>query len=89
MDLMNPCGVFTPRSAPLTPRVALTPSTVIGLLDNSKKNADVLLRRLQQRLADVYGVEQFRWLKKEAARPADLGPAFIDECDAAVAAVCD
>ncbi len=89
MQLMNPCGTFTPKSAPLTPRNPLTPSTVVGLFDNSKKNADVLLGHLERRLRDAYGVREFRRFKKEAARPADFDAAFTRDCDVVIAAVCD
>ena len=89
MELMNPCGVFDVRSAPLKPRVALGENTTVGLFANDKKNADVLLQHLQRGLAESYGVQDFRWFLKEATEPAVFTPDFIEVCDAVVGAVCD
>ena len=89
MELMNPCGVFDVRSAPLKPRVALGENTTVGLFANDKKNADVLLQHLQRGLAETYGVQEFRWFLKEATEPAVFTPDFIEVCDAVVGAVCD
>ena len=89
MEVMNPCGAFEVRSAPLTPRAALNRGATVGLLANDKKNADVLLGYVQQHLSERLGIENFRWLRKEATRPADLTEEFTRGCDAVVAAVCD
>ncbi len=89
MELMNPCGVFDVRSAPLKPRAALGENTTVGLFANDKKNADVLLQHLQRGLAETYGVQEFRWFLKEATEPAVFTPDFIEVCDAVVGAVCD
>ena len=89
MELMNPCGVFDVRSAPLRPRVALGPDTTVGLFANDKKNADVLLQHVQEGLAASHGVKDFRWFLKEATQPAVFTREFIEGCDAVVGAVCD
>ena len=89
MELINPCGVFDVQSAPLTPRVALGSDTTVGLFANDKKNADVLLQRVQQGLAESYGVQDFRWFLKEATQPAVFTQEFVQGCDAVVGAVCD
>ncbi len=89
MELMNPCGVFETKAAPLAPRVALGPDVTVGLFANDKKNADVLLDHLRRGLAQTFGVRQFRWFMKEASEPATFTDAFVRECDAVVGAVCD
>ena len=89
MDLQNPCGVFESVSRPLSPRRPIVPDTTVGLLANDKKNADVLLGHVQRRLEADHGVRQFRWLRKEATRPADLTAEFIADCDVVAAAVGD
>ena len=89
MDFMNPCGAFEAKSAPLTPRVSLSEKTTIGLFANDKRNADVLLEHVQQRLELDHGIEKFLWFKKEASQPATFTEAFTSGCDAVVAAVCD
>ena len=89
MELINPCGVFEQKTAPLSPRVVLGPDVTVGLFANDKKNADVLLEHLQRGLADVHGVRHFRWFMKEASAPAVFTEEFVRDCDAVVGAVCD
>ncbi len=89
MEVMNPCGVFEVKSAPLTPRAALDADATVGLLANDKKNADVLLKYVQRHLSERLGISNFLWLRKQATRPADLTEEFTRDCDAVVAAVCD
>lgn len=89
MELMNPCGVFETRDAPLAPRVVLGPDVTVGLFANDKKNADVMLDHVRQGLADTFGVRDFRWFLKEATEPAAFTEEFLTECDAVVGAVCD
>ena len=89
MELMNPCGVFETKTAPLAPRAVLGPDVTVGLFANDKKNADVLLDHVRRGLADSFGVRDFRWFMKEATEPAAFTDEFVRECDAVVAAVCD
>ena len=89
MELMNPCGVFERKAAPLSPRVVLGPDVTVGLFANDKKNADVLLDHLRRGLAEAHGVRDFRWFMKEASAPAVFTDEFVRECDAVVGAVCD
>ena len=89
MDLQNPCGVFESESKPLTPRRPIDSGTTVGLLANDKKNADVLLGHVQKRLEADHGIREFRWLHKEAVRPAQLTPQFVADCDVVAAAVGD
>ena len=89
MDLQNPCGVYESESKPLTPRRPIGADTTVGLLANDKKNADVLLGHVQKRLEADHGIREFRWLHKEAVRPAQLTPQFVADCDVVAAAVGD
>ena len=89
MDVQNPCGVFESESRPLAPRTPIGSQTTVGLLANDKKNADVLLGHLQRQLESDPGIREFRWLHKEAVRPADLTDQFIADCDVVAAAVGD
>ncbi len=89
MDLLNPCGAFESVSRPLCPRRPIGPDTTVGLLANDKKNADVLLGHVQRRLEADHGIRQFRWLRKDATRPADLTDGFVSDCDVVAVAVAD
>ena len=89
-ELMNPCGAFEARPAPLVPRLpAVGPDTVVGLLANDKKNADLLLANVEALLGERHGVREFRWLRKEASSPARLTEEFIAQCDVVAAAIAD
>ena len=44
----------------------------VGLIDDSKRNADVLLEELAETLRNRYEIREVRWLRKpSASRPAD------------------
>ena len=89
-ELMNPCGVFEERPAPLTPRpTALGPDTTVGLLANDKKNADVFLENVEMLLRECHGVTSFRWFRKEASSPARFTEEFIAGCHVVAAAIAD
>jgi hypothetical protein len=76
MDVLSPV-----RSAPtplraLSPRRATLAGARIGVLDNSKPNADTLLGRVAELLVERHGAASIaRWQKPGASRPA----AMIDE----------
>lgn len=90
VELMNPCGVFEERPAPLAPRPpVLGPDTAVGLFANDKKNADLLLEHVETLLRERHGVEKFRWFRKEASSPARFTEEFIEECDVVAAAIAD
>jgi hypothetical protein len=64
----------------------------LGIIDDSKRNADVLLEELAEVLRTRYEIADVRWHRKpSASRPAD--PAAIRElaetCDAVVIAIGD
>ena len=89
MDLQNPCGVFEPVLQPLSPRRSIDSETTVGLLANDKKNADVLLGYIQGHLESDHGIRSFRWLKKDATRPAELTAEFVADCHVVVSSVGD
>ncbi len=64
----------------------------LGIIDDSKKNADVLLEELADVLRNRYEIAEVRWHRKpSASRPAD--PATLkdlaEHCDAVIIAVGD
>ncbi len=74
------------------PRLSSLAGARIGLIDDSKRNADVLLEELAEALRTRYEIGEVRWHRKpSASRPAD--PAAMQElaqqCDAVVIAVGD
>lgn len=72
MDVLNPCGAQTRRCEPLAPRPGGLAGRSIGILDNSKPNAGVLLARVAELLAARAGAASLRmWRKSTSAQPAD------------------
>lgn len=81
MDVLSPIAQPTTEVKPLAPRRADLRGCRIGILDNSKPNADVLLRRVAERLVERAGAASIRtWPKPGASHPA----AVIDEVAGAV-----
>ena len=90
--LVNP--TTEPIVAPFdgAPRLPSLAGTRLGIIDDSKKNADVLLEELMELLRTRYEISEVKWHRKpSASRPAD--PAAIRElaesCDSVIVAVGD
>ncbi len=74
------------------PRLPSLAGAKLGIIDDSKKNADVLLEELVELLRTRYEISDVKWHRKpSASKPAD--PAAIRElaesCDAVIVAVGD
>ena len=70
--LVNP--VTQPIVAPFdgAPRLASLAGTRLGLIDDSKRNADVLLEELAEVLRTRYEITEVKWHRKpSASRPTD------------------
>ena len=90
--------LVNPTTEPITPPFAGAPrlpslaGTRVGLIDDSKRNADVLLEELAETLRTRYEIAGIKWHRKpSASRPAD--PSAIEElaqeCDSVVIAIGD
>ena len=90
--LVNP--VTQPIVAPFNgaPRLVSLAGSRLGIIDDSKRNADVLLEELAELLRTRYEITDVKWHRKpSASRPAD--PAVIkdlsEHCDAVIVAIGD
>jgi hypothetical protein len=90
--LVNP--TTEPMVAPFNgaPRLPALAGTRLGIIDDSKRNADVLLEELAEILRTRYEISDVKWRRKpSASRPAD--PAAIRElaehCDSVIIAIGD
>ena len=90
--LINP--TTQPLVAPFNgaTRLPSLAGTRLGIIDDGKKNADVLLEEIAQVLGDRYEISNFRWHRKpSASRPAD--PVAIadlaEHCNAVVVGIGD
>ena len=66
--------VTQPIMAPFdgAPRLASLAGTRLGIIDDSKRNADVLLEELSEVLRTRYEITEIKWHRKpSASRPAD------------------
>ena len=53
------------RQHPLAPRLETLQGTVLGILDNSKTNADRYLRLVAEELQELYGVAEYKLVTKD------------------------
>lgn len=90
--LVNP--TTEPVIAPFAgaPRLPTLAGARLGLIDDSKRNADALLEELSETLRTRYEIAEVRWHRKpSASRPADPAAiaALVKDCDAVVIAIGD
>ena len=90
--LVNPTTEAVVAAFQGAPRLPSLAGTRLGLIDDSKRNADVLLEELAEVLRTRYEISEVRWHRKpSASRPAD--PAAVAElvrdCDSVIVAVGD
>lgn len=86
MEILDPVGSTSAPSRSLAPRPASLQGAVIGVLDNSKPNARVLLEGVARALADKLGARDVRvWRKPGASIGATR--AVLDEIAAQCGAV--
>ena len=73
MDVLSPVGPVSRAFKPLAPRRGSLAGRSVGLLDNSKPHAGLLLERVAQLLAERAGVGPVTiWRKPTAAQPAQV-----------------
>ena len=90
--LVNPTtqAIIAPFNG--APRLKSLAGTRLGIIDDSKRNADVLLEELVELLRTRYEISDVRWHRKpSASRPAD--PAAVrdlaEHCDWVMIAIGD
>ena len=90
--LVNPTTQAVVAPFDGAPRLPSLAGTRLGIIDDSKRNADVLLEELVDLLRTRYEISDVKWHRKpSASRPAD--PKAIQElardCDSVVIAIGD
>lgn len=74
----DPRGSVSAQEKPLAPRLRQLQGIRLGILDNTKWNANKLLRRLRDALQESHGLSQVNYYRKESfSKFAD--PALIQE----------
>ena len=73
MKVLDPIPRVERQVRALAPRPGTLHGRRLGILDNSKPNADVLLGRVAERLAAHAGMGPARWWRKPgSSRPATI-----------------
>jgi len=92
MDVLDPAGSVAIDAKVLARRPAALAGATIGILDNSKPNARVLLDRVAQGLRERFGASDVRTWRKPTSSSGAL-PAVLDEiagaCTVALTASAD
>ncbi len=78
MDILDPAGGTSAAQRQLAPRPGALGGLVIGILDNSKPNAAVLLEAVAALLRERFGARGVRVWQKPGASTAAV-PAVLDE----------
>ncbi len=95
---MSEYTLVNPTTEPVTPpfdgapRLPTMAGANVGIIDDSKRNADVLLQELAEVLRTRYEIGDVKWHRKpSASRPADSAAiaALATDCDAVVIAIGD
>lgn len=91
LEVLDPRGEVEHQSLPIAGRLDSLEGATVGLLDNSKSNADIFLKAIGEHLQSEYGVEEMVFRRKDKSPiPADsIADQLHSQCDAVVNAYGD
>lgn len=91
LEVLDPRGEVEHQSLPIAERLDSLEGATVGLLDNSKSNADIFLKAIGEHLQSEYGVEEMVFRRKDKSPiPADsIADQLHSQCDAVVNAYGD
>ena len=85
IDVYVPTGAVDTQTKKLAPRLESLRGARIGILDNCKEFADVVLRGVAEALQRDFGVEQVRfWRKSYLGIPSAYAEEMAAQCDAVI-----
>ena len=80
-----PTGAVDARHRQLAPRLKSVRGARIGILDNCKEFADVVLRGVAEVLKREHGVAEVKfWRKEYLGIPSQFAPEMAAQCDAVI-----
>ncbi|MFT7391563.1 MAG: hypothetical protein ACI9ZH_001793 [Paracoccaceae bacterium] len=92
-ELFDPCGAIDREERPLAPRKTALAGLRLGILDNSKWNANKLLRGASAALSDAAGFASVSYYVKthgfSTDAPTELIARIAQECDVVLTAIGD
>jgi len=90
LSLLNPRATFRHEEHPIAPRLSSLNGIVLGLIDSSKDNADVILQVIETELRKRYDITRIYHIRKPiSSEPADIPDDFFNMCHAVVNALGD
>ena len=85
IEVYLPTGAADTATRKLAPRLATLQGARIGILDNCKEFADLVLRGVASMLERDYGVASVKtWQKTYLGIPSPYAEAMAAECDAVI-----
>ena len=85
VSVYAPSGAVDTQSKKLAPRLKSLRGARIGILDNHKEFADVVLEGVVEALERDYGVEMVRlWKKDYLGIPSPYAEEMAQQCDAVI-----
>ena len=85
IEVYLPTGVADTRTKKLAPRLKTLKGARIGILDNCKEFADVVLRGVAEALESKYGVAEIRfWQKSYLGIASPYAAEMAAQCDAVI-----
>jgi hypothetical protein len=80
-----PTGVTDTSSKTLAPRLQMLRGARIGVLDNCKEFADLVLQGITEKLRQVHGVTEIKiWKKSYLGIPSPFATEMAAQCDAVI-----
>ena len=85
IDIYTPTGEVDTQSKKLTARLGTLEGARIGILDNNKEFADLVLRGISKTLEREFNVAEVKlWQKSYLGIPSPYAKAMAAECDAVI-----
>ena len=90
MDFVDPTAGSASKPISMAPRPADLSGKVVGILDNTKEQADIILQTLGEALREKYGVKEVIMRRKEhysKPAPDEMIEEMADQCDVVICAL--
>jgi hypothetical protein len=92
ITVLHPAAEDRAETHRLAPRLSSLQGTIVGLIDNHKRHANVYLEALGRRLKEEYGVSRvvtYRKISQSLPTPDEVLDQLAGACDAIIHAVAD
>ncbi len=90
MDFVDPPAGSASEPISMAPRPEDLSGKVVGILDNTKEQADIILQTLGEALREKYGVKEVIMRRKEhysKPAPDEMIEEMADQCDVVICAL--